>query len=505
MALPFKKKKEESTNDKIIRLYQEGKTVEEICAEVESRSDIVTGVIQRKLGADAVPDAVVTQKTAPAPSVAEKAEAAAEIVAEAAAESAAADEADDMEGLSKLERYMREKKKKLESAAKEPETAPAEDNAMEGISLPEETESADDAADEIVPSPVSVEPMKVEPVEVEPVEVAPVEVAPVELADIDAPVQLADIDAADTADASDTEETASIALTDITETVETEEHKVSLVDEYMAKGSTETAADKSISLVEDKPEAAAQVPSYTIPSSGEEFAEMDAVIPPDIDTADLSDKPILSYDFGAEETEEEAAAEGTDTAPTDETAAADYADDTADQASTAADKMKAFAMSQIEANNAKIAELENENGALSSDYAAKIDDANTALTISQSTLDTLEAKLNEAYAAAEQAREEHRAAIAKADDEYRAKLDAIEEEYRNATAEANNKYQEVDDKNRLLIADLDNDKAAAQSDIVAKRAAVAELHTKLDAESGKLTAQIKALKDENAGYEGFLK
>ena len=32
MAFPLKKKKEESTNEKIIRLHQEGKSVEEICA-----------------------------------------------------------------------------------------------------------------------------------------------------------------------------------------------------------------------------------------------------------------------------------------------------------------------------------------------------------------------------------------------------------------------------------------------------------------------------------------
>lgn len=463
MALPFKKKKEESTNDKIIRLYQEGKTVDEICAEVQSRNDIVTGVIQRKLGADAVPDAVIPHEK---PAAAEVVEAAAEVAAES---EAVPPHVDEMEGLSKLERYMREKKKKLESAANEPEhTEPAAaDNSMEELSAP----ASEDNNKEELSAPAAEEKPVVEPMNVEPMKVEPVSISE-----------------------PDNSEELKTALSDILDSTP-EEHSVSLVDDYMSKGSAESASDKSISLLADEPESASEIPSYTIPSSNEEFAEMDAVIPPDIDTADLSDKPIDSYGAAPEET--------VDSEPS--AASAVVAEDPANMVSKAADKMKAFAMSQIEANNAKIAELENESSTLSTGYAARIDEANTALTISQSALDVLEAKINEAYAAAEQAREEHRTAIAKADDEYRAKLEAIEEEYRNATSEANLKFQEVDDKNRLEMADLDNRKAAAQSDLVAKRAVVAELHTKLDSESNKLTAQIKALKDENAGYEGFLK
>lgn len=443
MALPFKKKKEESTNDKIIRLFQEGKTVDQICAEVQLRSEVVTGVIQKKLGSDVVPDAVVAHEK---PTVPEPVEVPAEETVE---EEIAPPEVDELEGLSKLERYMREKKKKLENAASD-------------SSSDEKTEETETDSDFEEDKPL-VEPMNVEPLNVEPVSFSKPE---------------------------DTD-TFKTALSDILDN-EPEEHTISLVDDYINKDSADPSVDKSISLLADEPESAAEIPSYTIPSSREEFAEMDAVIPPDIETADLADKPI--YEFGVEENKEE------------ETPAVEAsAVDAGDKISKAADKMKAFAMSQIEANNAKIAELENESSALSTGYAAKIEEANTALTISQSALDVLEAKINEAYAAAEQAREEHRTAIARADDEYRAKLEAIEEEYRNATSEANLKFQEIDDKNRLEMADLDNEKAAAQSDLVAKRAVVAELHTKLDSESSNLTAQIKALKEENAGYEDFLK
>ena len=64
-----RKKKEESTNDKIIRLFQEGKSVEDIVGEVALRADIVTGVIQRKLGPDAVPDAAVPHERSQAAAI----------------------------------------------------------------------------------------------------------------------------------------------------------------------------------------------------------------------------------------------------------------------------------------------------------------------------------------------------------------------------------------------------------------------------------------------------
>ena len=102
--MAFFSKKEESTNDKIIRLFQEGKSVEDIVGEVALRADIVTGVIQRKLGADAVPDAAVPH---------ERSQAAAMINSVSGSPAAAAPaetESEDVEGMSKLERYMFEKK-----------------------------------------------------------------------------------------------------------------------------------------------------------------------------------------------------------------------------------------------------------------------------------------------------------------------------------------------------------------------------------------------------------
>ena len=151
-----RRKKEESTNDKIIRLFQEGKSVEDIVGEVALRADIVTGVIQRKLGADAVPDAAVPHEKSQAAAVINSASAASDTPAQDNSEP------EDVEGMSKLERYMFEKKKKMEN---EPAPAPAPATAapslgeMDGISsveVPEITETA--------PSPsLTAEPEKKEP------------------------------------------------------------------------------------------------------------------------------------------------------------------------------------------------------------------------------------------------------------------------------------------------------------------------------------------------------
>ena len=101
MALALKKKKEESTNEKIVRMFQEGKSVEDICTETELRNDIVVGVIRRKLGEDSIPETVITAKPKPAEP---------ENESEESVESS--NEEENIENLSKLERYMLEKKKK---------------------------------------------------------------------------------------------------------------------------------------------------------------------------------------------------------------------------------------------------------------------------------------------------------------------------------------------------------------------------------------------------------
>ncbi|MBR6045944.1 MAG: hypothetical protein IKP47_09955 [Ruminococcus sp.] len=439
--MALRRKKEESTNDKIIRLYQEGKSVSDICAEVALRNDIVTGVIQRKLGADAVPDAVIAHEK---PQAAEPAPAAESADASGDAES------DNLEGMSKLERYMFEKKEKrrmAEAAASTPTPIPAHEPEMFTSSAPSVSEPEPKAEEPVVSLSLS---------EPEPKE---------------------------------------------------EIHRVSLVDDYKQNASsynsnipTSTSEMEGISLVpENVDESVSTVPSYTIPSAGEEYAEMDAIVPPDVTVSEISDAPILTYDpaASAEKTAEPEA-------PAAENASAASEPET-DQASKAVDKMKAFAMSQIEANNAKIEELEKQVNSIAGDFTSRLEEANNALTLSQCNCDVIETKLSDAYNAAEQAREEHRIAIAKADDDYRRKLEAIEEEYRAATFEANNKFQEFDDANRKLLEELDNEKNAAQADLSAKKNAVTELHTKIGAEKDKLEAQISALKEENAGYQAFIK
>ncbi len=432
-----RKKKEESTNDKIIRLFQEGKSVEDIVGEVALRADIVTGVIQRKLGADAVPDAAIPHEKSQAASVIGAVSGAA-----APAEDSKAPE--DIEGMSKLEKLYLERKKKMENAPKPAAPEAPAHAGMDGISLAEA-------------APAEPEPEK------------------------------------------------PVALTAEPEK-EPEVHRVSLVDDYKKQANIPASQSEmdGISLTAPNVPPKPAIPSYTIPSPGEEYAEMEALVPPDVESTEISDAPIASYSgepepAAAEETEPVAESPDAPAAPAAESTV------TFDTTNKVADKMKAFALSQIEANNAKIAELETKNNAIKNEYTAKLETVNTALTLSQSTFDTIETRLNEAYAASERARDENRLAIAKAEEEYNRKMAEIDEEYRNATFEANNKFQEFDDQNRLEIAKLDEQKSTAQADLVLKRKAVAEVHQMIDGESEKLVAQINALKEENAGYQSFLK
>ncbi|SDB49155.1 hypothetical protein SAMN02910317_02487 [Ruminococcaceae bacterium FB2012] len=443
-----RKKKEESTNDKIIRLFQEGKSVEDIVGEVALRADIVTGVIQRKLGPDAVPDAAVPHERSQAAAVINSASNASETPA-----APAVPEPEEVEGMSKLERYMFEKKKKMES---EPAPAPAPSapsvGEMEGISL------ADLPASEPEPEPVPL----------------------------------------------------------VNEPPKEQVHRVSLVDDYKRQvAERDSNIPKSVSNMDgislESPAVppAPSVPSYTVPSPGEEYAEMEALVPPDVESTEISDAPILAYSGEPEPAVEETVEEITEpaaefAAESEEAPAAPASSADGDVAGRAANKMKAFAMSQIEANNARIAELENQSALVKNEYSSRIEEANTALTLSQSNFDTVESELSEAYKAGEKAREEHAIAIAAIDDDYRRKLAALDEEYKTATFEANNKYQEFDDKNRQDIERLDGEKIAAQADLVAKRKAVAEIHSVIDTEGAKIAEQIKALKEENAGYQQFL-
>lgn len=149
-----KRVKEESINDKMVRLFKEGMSVAEISNLLDVKQDVITNVIRRRCGEDSIPDTVIRSKNA----VPKANEAATLKVDAPAAETATANEPtsdspvsaetsdESSEGLSKLERFMVEKEKKrheeAEKVSDDTDTvsneAEAEDDTageMEGISL----------------------------------------------------------------------------------------------------------------------------------------------------------------------------------------------------------------------------------------------------------------------------------------------------------------------------------------------------------------------------------
>lgn len=377
MALALKKKKEESTNEKIVRLFQEGRSVEEICAETELRNDIVVGVIRRKLGEDSIPETVVTARPKPAEP---------EEVQEDIQESA---EDENYENLSKLERYMLEKKKKQQE----------EFAAASGDS---------------------------------------------------------------------------------------QERTVSLVDDYVNHNGGSSVIPAAV--------------NENIPAAEN---MMDEIAPPDVNEevkAAESVSAAESIESVADNKSEEISEKSEDADDS-----ADSAEETAaEKASKALSKMKAFAMSQIEANNARIAELEEKAAKLDSEYAPQLEEAGVALTLCQENFEKAEAKSDEAYADMEKAREEHREAIARADEEYRRKLEEIDAEYKNATAAANQKLKEYEENSKNLLDALDNEKSAAQAELAEKQNVVNDIKAKIEADSEEIAVQIKSLREENDGYQDFL-
>ena len=136
MAFGKSKKVEESINDKFVRLFKEGKTVDQLSKEFDVKPDVITNVIRRRLGEDAIPDSVVRSKNAvpqqtETPMKAESAPAP-EVSNEPVPVKAEVTE----EGLSKLEQFMLEKEKKKSDEPEEAEEAEAAgESMMEGISL----------------------------------------------------------------------------------------------------------------------------------------------------------------------------------------------------------------------------------------------------------------------------------------------------------------------------------------------------------------------------------
>lgn len=158
---------------------------------------------------------------------------------------------------------------------------------------------------------------------------------------------------------------------------------------------------------------------------------MDEISPPNVSEGSKADEPDSvssgqSIEIVADNKPEELSEKNEEADDS-----ADSAEETAaEKASKALSKMKAFAMSQIEANNARIAELEEKAAKLDSEYAPQLEAADGALTVCQENFENAEAKADEAYADMEKAREEHREAIARADEEYRRKLEEIDAEYK---------------------------------------------------------------------------
>ncbi len=382
-----KKQKEESINDKMVRFFKEGKSVEQISAELAVKADVITNVIRRRCGEDSIPETVVRSKNAVAP-VAEdqplKADAYTPEENEAAEESAEVN----VEGMSKLERYMLEKEKQkaekeaeIEAAATAPAPAEPEEVSMEGIST------------------------------------------------------------------------------------------------------------DNIDLELEKAEPA---PAVTEPAAEEQVAEMDGISAEEIPSI-AADEPIVEHpvdEFIAEEP-----------------AAADEDEDvtiTVHEGGTAFDKMKAFAMAQVEANNAKIAELESKLSSVEDDYNAQLADAEKAVEESKNAYENVLTRGEEVHEKRMAAQTEHRAALARAEEEYRKKIAEIEDEYNNANAHANKILAEKEVEINAESDAIDAEKEIAKNDFLDKQATVNGIKDKIAADVDAVKAQIAGIKEENAGYQQFM-
>lgn len=382
-----KKQKEESINDKMVRFFKEGKSVEQISAELAVKADVITNVIRRRCGEDSIPETVVRSKNAVAP-VAEdqplKADAYTPEENEAAEESAEVN----VEGMSKLERYMLEKEKQkaekeaeIEAAATAPAPAEPEEVSMEGIS----TDNIDLELEKAEPAPAVTEPAAEEPV-----------------------------------------------------------------------------------------------------------AEMDGISAEEIPSI-AADEPIVEHpvdEFIAEEP-----------------AAADEDEDvtiTVHEGGTAFDKMKAFAMAQVEANNAKIAELESKLSSVEDDYNAQLADAEKAVEESKNAYENVLTRGEEVHEKRMAAQTEHRAALARAEEEYRKKIAEIEDEYNNANAHANKILAEKEVEINAESDAIDAEKEIAKNDFLDKQATVNGIKDKIAADVDAVKAQIAGIKEENAGYQQFM-
>jgi hypothetical protein len=396
-----KKQKEESINDKMVRLFKEGKSVDDISKELQVKADVITNVIRRRCGEDSIPETVIRSKNAVAPTVTDqplKADVAA--AAESTEEAPEAEEApaEATEGLSKLERLMLEKERKRAeeaAAAEEAAEAAAEESKPEEVSM--EGISTDNLnLDFDLPDPVT----------------APEEVA---------------------------------------------------VEEEIAENETTGEMDGI---------------------SAEEIPEIPAEEP-------IIEQPVDKYDDG------------------NSVAAAPVAEATVEMphemaSGSAFDKMKAFAKSQVEANNAKIAELEAKLLTVEDDYNAQLAEAEKAVEESKVTYEDVLERGDKISEQRIEAQTEHRAALARADEEYRKKLAALDDEYNNATAHANKVLSEKEVEINAASDAIEVEKETAKNNFLSSQSAVNDIKNKISEEVDAVKAQINGIKEENAGYEQFI-
>jgi hypothetical protein len=171
---------------------------------------------------------------------------------------------------------------------------------------------------------------------------------------------------------------------------------------------------------------------------------------------------------------------------------------------SAFDKMKAFAKSQVEANNAKIAELEAKLLTVEDDYNAQLAEAEKAVEESKVTYEDVLERGDKISEQRIEAQTEHRAALARADEEYRKKLAALDDEYNNATAHANKVLSEKEVEINAASDAIEVEKETAKNNFLSSQSAVNDIKNKISEEVDAVKAQINGIKEENAGYEQFI-
>ncbi len=408
-----KRQKEESINDKMVRLFKEGKSVKEISDELDVKPDVITNVIRRRCGEDSIPETVIRSKNA-MPHETEQAPLKAE--AAAPAEQPAPAEETSTEGMSKLEKLMLEKEKKRQETAEaeaaaetaeepsEPEEPTMEEVSMEGISL-----DSLGTADPSIPEPVYNEEVEIPP---EP--------------------EMDGISAED--------------IPEISADTPIEEHPINEFE-------SGEAVEEEVS-----------------------FEDQEGI---------YADEPVLDAEPAAPAYEETHSVE-------------------VSVGGSAFDKMKAFALAQVEANNAKIAELESKLGLVEGDYTAQLEAAEKAVEEAKVKYEEVISRSEKLDEERSEAQSEHRTAIARAEEEYRRKLAEVDDEYNNATAHANKVLAEKEAEINRQADTVDAEKETAKNDFLDNQSKVNEIKDKIAGEVDVVKEQIASLKEENKGFESYM-